>query len=85
MRSIASSGIKKTFFTISGSPIYKQNNMGHQKIGSVRDKRVLLLLLVRFSANGVSNSYYIADIEFVVVGGGCRAKSFSCQTQLLLC
>ena len=83
MRSIASSGIKKTFFTISGSPIYKQNNMGHQKIGSVRDKRVLLL--VRFSANGVSNSYDIADIEFVVVGGGCRAKSFSCQTQLLFC
>ena len=33
--------------------------------------------------NWVSNSYDIADIEFVWVGG-C-AKSFSCQTQLLLC
>ena len=44
---------------------------------------------LKFGWNQVKNSGDIADIEFAVVGGGGDGgggvKSFSCQTQLLLC
>ena len=39
-------------------------------------------LPLKFHQNRVSNSWYIADIEFVWVGVGWCAKSFSCLTQL---
>ena len=39
-------------------------------------------LPLKFGKNQVSNSWDIADIEFVVGGGGGCAKSFSCKTQL---
>ena len=44
-------------------------------------------LPLKFCQNRVSNSWDIDDVEFpvVVVGGGGGVKSFSCQTQLLLC
>ena len=42
-------------------------------------------LPLKFGQNQVSNSWDIDDFEFPVVGGGGGVKSFSCQTQLLLC
>ena len=41
-------------------------------------------LILKFHQNRISDSWDIADIEFVWVGGVGFAKQFSCQTQLRL-
>ena len=38
-------------------------------------------LPLKFGQNWVSNIWDIADIEFMMVGGGGGVKSFSCKTQ----
>ena len=42
-------------------------------------------LSLKFGLNGGKSSWDIDDVEFPVVGGCGGVKSFSCQTQLLLC